>query len=315
MRTELIHRISSELHLPLVELEAAVRLGSFRMRKLSFAKKNGESRVAYQAAATVKPVLHWLRLNPLACLPVSPMATAFRKEASTVINAKVHRNSLYSVRIDIQKFFPSITKADIQKLVLSSASLIKTGWNPEQVSDLVGQVCFDRQGRLPIGFPTSPGLANAIMYELDSTLLQDVTNTDRFGCAVLTRYADDFVFSTNKRGACSEFLEHFRKCLGASKSPSLRINEEKTRFMSRGGGSTIITGLRITNQATVRVHADYRDHVRLLLRLYAQGRLSKEEHVKLAGHLAYVESADPKLFTRLSFKFSDQISEIRRGAP
>lgn len=315
MSTELLNRISAELRLPLAEMETAVRLGSSRMRKLSFAKKNGERRIAYQAAATVKPILHWLRVNPLACLPVSPVATAFRKQASTVINAKAHRNSLYSVRIDIQNFFPSITKADIQKLVMSSASLLEAGWNPEQVSDLIGHVCFDRRGRLPIGFSTSPDLANAVMYELDSTLLQSLANTDRFGYSVLTRYADDFVFSTDRRGACAEFLEHFRKCLDASKSPSLKINEEKTRFMSRGGGSTIITGLRITNQAAVRVHADYRDHVRLLLRLYAQDRLSREEHVKLAGHLAYIESADPKLFTRLSFKYSDQISAIRCGVP
>lgn len=81
--------------------------------------------------------------------------------------------------------------------------------------------------------------------------------------------------------------------------------------MSRMGGSTLITGLRINQQGNVRVHANYRDHVRLLLKHYSAGKLNAEESQKLIGHLAYLENVDPKLFTRLSFKYFLDISKLR----
>jgi len=213
--------------------------------------------------------------------------------------------------VDIKEFFPSITFSDIARIIRTSNVLRAAGWDSDAICELVKRVCFDRLNRLPIGFSTSPDLANAVMYEIDSTLLAAVSDHARFGSAALTRYADDFVFSTDKRGACAKFLDEFRRTLTSSRSPSLRINEEKTRFMSRAGGSTLVTGLRITNQGAVRVHADYRDHVRLLLHHLKAGRLGDEEKIRLAGHLAFIEHVDPRLFTGLSFRYSDQIAELR----
>lgn len=313
MSPEFLRRISAELQLPEQSIAATVRSSHARIRRVAFKKRNGETRVAYQAAATTKPILHWLRLNPLSKLPISEAAVGFRAGCSILNNARAHRNSAYSIRIDIKDFFPSITKSDIRRVVLRSEAMIAPEWPVNDVADLVENVCFERRGRLPIGFPTSPILANAVMFEIDSALLNDIKNSERFGSSILTRYADDFVFSTDKRGACAEFLDNFRSRLASCKSPALKVNDEKTRFMSRAGGSTMITGLRVTNHSTVRVHADYRDHVRLLLHLYQSGKLSVDEHIKLAGHLAYVEHVDPKLFTRLSFKYADQIAEIRRA--
>ena len=311
MRSDLLQLIARELQMPFEAIEASVATSHARLRRVEFAKRNGEKRFAYQATATVKPVLLWLRMRVLPHLQVSPIAVAFRRESSILKNAQAHRDSRYSIRVDIKDFFPSITSPDITRLINASDHLRAAGWNTEAVSELVGRVCFDRLRRLPIGFSTSPDLANAVMYKIDSALLGAISDHARFGSAVLTRYADDFVFSTDKRGACALFLDDFRQTLARCRSPLLRINEEKTRFMSRPGGSTLITGLRITNQGGVRVHASYRDHVRLLLHHIKAGRLSEEEKLKLAGHLAFIEHVDPGLFTRLSFRYSDQIAELR----
>lgn len=312
MNADFLKRISADLQLPEQSVADAVRTSHARIRKVAFKKRNGETRIAYQAAATAKPILHWLRIHPLSKLPVSDAAVGFREGCSILDNARAHRSSAYSIRIDIKDFFPSITKADVRRTILRADLDVSKVWPVNDVADLVERMCFDRRGRLPIGFPTSPILANAVMFELDSLLLSDIKNPERFGNSRLTRYADDFVFSTDTRGACAEFLSVFRSRLSASQSPALKVNDDKTRFMSRAGGSTIVTGLRVTNESAVRVHADYRDHVRLLLHLYKAGRLSAEEHIKLLGHLAYIEHVDPKLFTRLSFKYADQIAEIRR---
>ena len=91
----------------------------------------------------------------------------------------------------------------------------------------------------------------------------------------------------------------------------MRLNESKTRFMSRARGSTLITGLRVNGQGVVGVHPNYRDHVRLLVKLYAHGKLRSDDVQKLRGHLAFIEHADPRLFTRLSFKYFDKIAALR----
>ena len=311
MRPEFLEQLARELQMPLRDIETAIATSHARIRRVEFSKRNGDKRFAYQAAATVKPILLWLRIRVLIHLQVSQIATAFQKDASILKNARAHKDSKYLVRVDIKDFFPSITSADIAKMIKSSSALSAAGWDTEAVSELVDRICFDRLRRLPIGFSTSPCLANAVMYDIDTTLLAAISDHTRFGSAVLTRYADDFVFSTDKRGACALFVHKFRQTLEGRRSPSLQINVEKTRFMSRPGGSALVTGLRISNHGEVRVHADYRDHVRLLLHHLKAGRLSDEERLSLAGHLAFIEHADPKLFTRLSFRYPDEIAELR----
>jgi RNA-directed DNA polymerase len=311
VRPEFLQLISSETQMPLETLQASIATSHARIRRVEFRKRNGEMRFAYQAATTIKPVLMWLRIRVLSELQVSPIAVAFRKGCSILKNAQAHKDSKYSVRVDIKDFFPSITSGDVLKIIRSSGHLGSAEWTVEDVCELIDRVCFDRLGRLPIGFATSPDLANVVMYGIDSALLEIISDTKRYGSVVLTRYADDFVFSTDKRGACAIFVEDFRKVLSRHRSPTLRINEEKTRFMSRAGGSTLVTGLRVNNQGAVRVLADYRDHVRLLLHHFKAGRIKAEERSELAGHLAFIEHVDPGLFTKLSFRYSDQIAELR----
>jgi RNA-directed DNA polymerase len=149
------------------------------------------------------------------------------------------------------------------------------------------------------------------MYDLDLTLARSISKESRFGKAMLTRYADDFVFSTNKPGACREFYIELERILSKTRSPQLQINVEKTRFMSRNGGSTIVTGLRIKQGGEVGIHSNYRDHVRLLLKLYAKSELKKEDVSSLRGHIAFISHADPQLFTRLSFRYFDEIHRLQ----
>jgi len=165
---------------------------------------------------------------------------------------------------------------------------------------------------MPVGYMTSPAIANAVMLGFDQALELAITSDkDRFGDARISRYADDFIFSTNKAGACKEFLSAFLDLIAKTNSPKLTLNKSKTRFMSLRGGSTMVTGLRITQQGRVRVHSRYRDHVRLLLKLYSKNKLQKETLHELRGHLSYIEFSDPQLFTKISFRYHREISALR----
>lgn len=310
---KIIADISRDLLIPQVEIESAIRNAHNRCRHLKIPKKNNNGfRLVSQPAAQLKPILSWLNLQILSKLEVSPIATAFQSGSSTLDNASRHKESLYSVRIDIKDFFPSIQKTDLYRAINNQSSRLPPFSTETETLTLIGDVCFDEWHRLPIGYSTSPTIANAVMRDLDNQLARLTSNKSVFGQSQITRYADDFVFSTDKKGACRAFISEFEALLNRTTSPKLKINHEKTRLMSRGGGSTLITGLRINNSGGVVVHPDYRDHVRLMLRLYKSERLTQDDIPRLLGHLAYIENVDPGLFTRLSFKFDLEIQRIRQ---
>lgn len=293
-------------------LDDAIRLAHVRFKKFKVPKRSGGERLLVQPTAELKLVLAWLDATVLSKLPVSTIATAFQPGTSIVKNAQAHRKSDYSVRLDISDFFPSVRSNDLFRAIEQARHLLEEWVFAPDFGKLVRQACFDKQDRLPIGYLSSPRIANAVMYELDIRLCRAIAaDSARFGQAVLTRYADDFVFSTDKRGACKEFVEEIQAMLAACASPKLSINERKTRYMSRKGGSTLVTGLRVNMEGTVGVHPNYRDHVRLLLKLFSTGRLKVEDNEQLRGHLAFVEHADPRLFTKLSFKYYKEIAKLR----
>lgn len=304
--------ISTDLVIPVDLVDDAVRNAYFRYRKVTVPKRRGGSRIIVQPAAELKVIHSWLVANLLGTLPISAAATAFHTGASILKNARVHKLSQYSVRVDIKDFFPSIRSEDLLRLIEASKSKLPSWVSNSEVPQFLRKACFDRHNRLPIGYPTSPIIANAVMFDLDNELLRLIgASPMQFGQAHLTRYADDFVFSTDKIGACQSFVEAMFDALTKTTSPRLSINGPKTRFMSRKGGSTLVTGLRINQSGVVRVHPTYRDHVRLLLKLYSLGRLEAEEQQRLIGHLAHIEHVDPQLFTRLSFRYFAEISTLR----
>jgi RNA-directed DNA polymerase len=309
--TEIIELIAQTLQLPVDGVQRSIAQAPYRTKKFTIEKRSGGRRVILQPSAQVKPILYWLQATIFDKLPIHPIATAFRTGVSILDNASAHKGSLYSVRLDIEKFFPSIRAFDACTAIFRSHELLPTWVKTDEAVQIISKACFDRNGQLPIGYTTSPSIANAVMYPIDLKLAETISQFEKFGNAVLTRYADDFVFSTDRAGACNDFVSLLTSTLGENKTPKLSLNLAKTRFMSRMGGSTLITGLRVNNEGNVVVHPSYRDHVRLLLKLFHEARIKNEDIPKLIGHLAHVQNVDPAFFTRLSSKYFVDIQRLR----
>lgn len=309
-----IDLIGHDLSIPGDRIAPLIKSGKHRHRVFTIKKRSGGDRIITQPIAELKMIQYWLIENVFSKLEISKIATAFHKKASILSNAKQHANLKYSIRIDLQDFFHSIKTKDLEKILVKSGLPILEAISIEDFMYVIDNVCFDRDSALPIGYPSSPIISNIVMYDFDETLKSEIiSSADLIGENSLTRYADDFVFSTNKRGACHTFFGILTKVVNKTASPKLKINVEKTRFMSRGGGSTIITGLRIDNDGNIRIHSTQKSHIRLLLKLYCENRLNPEDIPRLIGHLAYIEGVDPEFFTVLSRKFFLEISKIRAG--
>jgi RNA-directed DNA polymerase len=238
-------------------------------------------------------------------------AMAFRENRSILSNAKTHANSRFFVRVDFSDFFHSIRHADLMLSLAGSEVTRELTARYTDTSEFIARICFDSNLRLPIGYISSPAISNAVMFEFD-TRLENIlhANVDKTGAFKITRYADDIVFSTDKKGGCNSFFELFAAFTQTWASPSLSINTEKTVFSSRTGGSAIVTGLRVCNDGHITVDRRYKDKIRLLLSLHAKQRLQQEELPMLRGHLNYIRHVAPAFYSSLCSKYSTIISEF-----
>lgn len=306
---QVIKKISLDLNIPEKDINEAIKSSYYKYKIIKIKKKSGGYREAIQPSIKLKVIQQWILSNVLQNLPVSDISTAFGKGDSTFINAKMHAESTFSIRIDIKNFFNSIKAEDLIKVIKESCQIADI-YKSEEFNKLLIKSCFFIDHKLPVGYITSPFISNAVMLKIDNIIANAVRNKNIYGNAVITRYADDFVFSTDKVGACKKFYDYFENTLEKIDSPKLIINQNKTRIMSRRGGAMIITGLLVNNDGVVRATRKYRDQFRLLIKLYHQKRLKKDEIESLKGHISFIKNIDPLLFTKISFKYYEDIDNI-----
>ena len=64
--------------------------------------------------------------------------------------------------------------------------------------NLIRQTCFYLNDSLPIGYPCSPMISNTVMFTIDDNIVNLLSDRDKYGKVIYTRYADDLVISTDK---------------------------------------------------------------------------------------------------------------------
>ena len=133
-----------------------------------------------------------------------PAVHGFRSGRSVVTNAENHVRRRYVLNIDLEDFFPSITRKRIYgRLVVEPYS-----FNPS-VANAIAALCTNAYLQLPQGSPSSPVLANIVAAGLDSELAYLCGS---LGCWY-TRYADDITISTLRHELSPE-LARYPNALG-----------------------------------------------------------------------------------------------------
>jgi retron-type reverse transcriptase len=102
---------------------------------------------------------------------------------SIISNAKIHRCKKWVANVDIKKFFPSAHYTNIENIFKS------LGVAPHVAKTLTRLTTFKYQ--LPQGAPTSPFLANLLLYSLDKRI-SNLCKKLKFS---YTRYFDDITIS------------------------------------------------------------------------------------------------------------------------
>lgn len=113
----------------------------------------------------------------------------FIKNRNTIKNAERHLDKRYIFNLDLQDYFPSISRKRIYYLLRKDPFL----FNDEVAKIFSKLICFGDQ--LPQGSPCSPIISNMISYRMDGQL----TKLAKKYNATYTRYVDDISFSFTNR--------------------------------------------------------------------------------------------------------------------
>lgn len=279
--------------------------------------RNGDIRVIEAPKHRLKRLQRQILSRILEQIPIHSAAHGFRKGRSIQTFAQPHVRRDVVLRMDLQDFFPSFTGPRIQ-------AFFRTAGYPEPVADLLGGICtnivplhiwkgaaseFDlrriQQARvaysrphLPQGAATSPALANACSYRMDSRL----SGLARAAGVEYTRYADDLAFSGD--GAFKQNVERFSTHVAALLAEEgFHVHHRKTRIM-RQGVRQYLAGL-VTNQRVNVPRPDFDRLKALLTNCVRHGphTQNREHHpafrAHLEGRIAFLQGIHAEKATRL----------------
>jgi RNA-directed DNA polymerase len=297
--SDLLKQMSSDFGMLQAHLQSIVKTAPLRYKVFYIPKRSGGQREVAQPAREVKAIQRWLmqRIEPL--LPRHAAATAYHSGASIKLNAEMHIESDYLLKMDFTNFFPSILMLDVirhleihcgQKYDSSAIRLIAylCAWAPNRQGPL----------RLCIGAPSSPLLSNSLMFEFDSLLSIAAASND----VTYTRYADDLALSSRTPGTLDNYPDLIEGLVVGLNYPRLQLNKKKTVFASRAGLRTI-TGVTLTASREISIGRKRKRQIRAMYHHEILGKLSQTEQERLAGLIAFAEDIEPG--------FSDWLSKSR----
>lgn len=203
-------------------------------RSFQVPKRNGSSREITAPRVFLKTVQRYILDCILSQVSVSKVAFGFKRGCNCGTGALIHVGKRFLWNIDLQDFFPSISKSTVRSVFL------KLGYPDPAAYFLAGLCCLDEQ--LPQGAPTSPTISNIVFRSLDETLeALSAHHTITYG-----RYADDLSFSS-QQPIPEVFRNEVKRQLNVN---GFRIQPNKSRLMGPGVRREV-TGLTINNSVSI----------------------------------------------------------------
>lgn len=211
-------------------------------------KKNGSKRLINEPLHQLHTIQKEISTFLLIKRYVTENSHGFELNKSIITNASNHVNKKIVLNIDLEDFFPSITKKKVSDLLTSKFKL-----NAEE-AEIVAEILTFRN-ILPQGAPSSPIISNYVCEKLDKELHKFCKSFN----IIYSRYADDLTFSF----AFKKLPKHIVKDIySIIKKHEFKINDQKTRYFYRNRRQ-VVTGLVVNEK--VNVKKEFQKRIRAIL--------------------------------------------------
>lgn len=241
-------------------------------------------------------------------LPVNDrVAFAYRKGTNPHHALLPHAKSRAFYQTDLTKFFDRITSPLILRAIQGNNTPIA---DLEQHLDRVIQlVTID--GRLPIGFSTSPAISNTCLKPFDDQL----ENYSHKNNIIYTRYADDIILSAENREQLSGVEENLIKLLAENLGPEFQINRSKSKLTTVGRKIKVL-GMVVLPTGHISIEMETKKKIEYQLHYFVKNKSKLTEIYggdldsglqQLAGHISHINSADPIYLEKLRKKYGTTV--------
>ncbi|MFL0081281.1 reverse transcriptase family protein, partial [Tenacibaculum maritimum] len=278
-------------------------------------KRDGNYREIMSPAKDLKFIQKWILVNILDKYKLADSCKGFRQGISINDNAKVHENSEIILKVDLLKFYDTITEKRVygvfksfgyaKNLAYSFAKITTAKhrdsyWknfdttSKETLKKLINQ----KPPILPQGSPTSPMISNTLATKMDYRF-EALSKKLKFR---YSRYADDLTFSITKEGKLPS-LKLITKIIS---DEGFYINNKKTKYMKKGC-KQYVTGLTTTNGTNVskKYRKNISEHIYYCRKYGVNNHLEKRKeefsgfnslkfHNWLYGHICFIKSVNEK---------------------
>jgi RNA-directed DNA polymerase len=275
-------------------------------------KKKGGFREIMSPAKDLKFIQKWILVNILSKYELADSCKGFRQGVSIFHNANVHEHSEMILKIDLLKFYDTITEKRVYRVFRSlgyiknlaySLAKITTAKHRESYwksfddtsNEALKELVKQKPPILPQGSPTSPMISNIAATKMDYRF---EALSKKQNCRY-SRYADDLTFSITKEGKLPS-LKLITKIIA---DEGFFINTKKTKYMKKGC-KQYVTGLTTTNGTNIskKYRKEISEHIYYCRKYGVNGHLERridfsnynniKFHNWLYGHLCFIKSVN-----------------------
>lgn len=287
--------MSDDLKIEVKRLKLLASTASRCYRRVQVGKRTVEV-----PTVELKLVQRWIAELIVAETPVLPsFVTAYEPGSSIVANARMHTENRHMIHLDIADFFHSCDAdmvGDVFRTVrLGGCGETKASGIPLTEDDVSLLVSLSTlKGRLTVGSPSSPFLANRILIPFDYDVQAALGASYTY-----SRYSDDIIISSDDWIDTEVVVP---MVLGRLEVRGFRLNTGKTRCVGPGD-KRVVTGVVVTPDGFLSVGRGRKRE--LEKRLYQYLMYGEGSARKILGMLDFCRSVEPSYVTKLLIKYGN----------
>lgn len=281
--------------------------------KIVHIRQGNKQREVINPSERLRIYHNFLHLFLVDFLPVhEEVVFSYRKKVSARAAVEQHAKSRCFFVSDIESFFPSITRDIIRNAITSAMAEIPIADLSDHLEHVLDLLCVDNA--LPMGFSTSPGLSNAVLYPFDIAFQE---RCKQLG-AIYTRYADDIILSSGERAVVEKGEESLIDYLDSMYEGKFRLHRSKSKYLHRGGKIKLL-GMTLLPNGTISVDPSIKNEIETMLHMYLRDRKrfnmmregdSTKAEARLAGQLNYVNTVDQLYLEKLRRKYGVAVVDM-----